>query len=141
MIHEITEQTATQSTSPYTQRIVLHSDISAANVQISSRCAESLSHTITFPDGGHIWTQELTKMLTMHSNHLVKFTLRWLHISVDTAGEFVRGKITKAWPSVQSAWHPALSHQSQTCLSCSSSSSPTAYCYIQLDTCCYFPPL
>lgn len=105
----------TQRTSPYTQRIMLHSNISAANVQISSRCAESLPHTITFPDGGHIWTQELAKMLTMRSNHLVKCTLRWLHISVDTAGEFVRGEITKAWPSVQSARHPGLSHLDAGC--------------------------
>lgn len=94
---------------------MLHLNISAASVQISSRCAESLPYTITFPDGGHIWTQELTKMLTMRSNPLVKLTLRWLHISVDTAGEFVRGKITKARPLVQSALQHGLSHLDTSC--------------------------
>lgn len=72
------------------------------------------------------------------SNHLVKVTLGWLHITIVTAGSFVT-IIPARWALwIVSSWY--LMAMLQACLSHSSSSSRTVHCYIHFATCCYFPP-
>lgn len=82
-------------------------------------------------------TYGLTKMWTICVCHLVKCIVRWLHNTMVQRDFFLKGKQEKV--IIVACCLFVILDQLQACLSHSFSLRPTIHCYVQCDTCCYFP--
>lgn len=92
------------------------------------------------------WQITNAQMGTTCSYHLIKFTLRWMHMAMDYSLTFHGRQIecggqTRQQRAVWNCLISILNGPLPTCLPHCPSSNPTVHCYVQCDTCCYFPLL